>query len=141
MRPEDYAKESEHSHQVALFIWAAMPETAQRWPELSSPLFHAIPNGGSRGDTKESANIAGGKMKAEGVKSGVCDTFLAVPRGSWHGLYIEMKKPAEKKKKGGGISAAQGTFIELAKGQGFAVVVCYSWIEARDVLIEWMNYR
>lgn len=159
MNPEQLAKAgNEHSHQAALFCWVAMAQnrgfeaandmaayanvgnaerygTAQAVPELK--WFHAIPNGGSRGDTAKSARIQGGMMKAEGVKPGVADTFLPVRRGVWPGLYIEMKKPAEKPKRAdskGGLSDKQEEFRDFVKAQGFGWVVCYSWREAADIL-------
>jgi hypothetical protein len=166
MSPEQLAKSgTEHGEQAALFCWCAMAErrgfaaaddaecyksfdyaeatygtqdgvTELRW-------YHAIPNGGSRGDTAMSARIAGGKMKAEGVKSGVSDTFLPVRRGTWGGLYIEMKKPALRPKKPGGKGGAsdeQLAFGEFVQAQGFGFVICYSWRDAANVLKEYLNY-
>ena len=67
---------TEHAHQKAIFCWAA--NNFNKWPELQ--LMFAIPNGGTRGDDKKSRTIRGGKLKAEGVKAGVPDIFLPVPR-------------------------------------------------------------
>lgn len=74
---------SEHEEQTRLIAYAA------KYPKLAS-LF-AIPNGGFR--TKATA----GKLKAEGVKSGVPDLFLPVASQpsadgpQYHGMFIEMK--------------------------------------------------
>jgi len=114
MTPNQLAKSgTEHAHQTALFAWCAVArihgfDVADAWAEgakLPAQLtkdedakvpelewFHAIHNQG-HGD-----KVRGGMAKAEGVRKGIADTFLPVPRGNWHGLYIEMKKPAEKPK-------------------------------------------
>lgn len=138
MKPEQLAKESEHSHQVALFAWAAM--NRKNDPRLE--LLHAIPNGGERN------KIVAANLKAEGVRRGVPDVLLpvpaptqfAVPTTVWyHGLYIEMKKPAAKLKRApahkwdtGGVSDEQIEWLTKLEGQGYKCVVCYSWLEAAN---------
>lgn len=102
---------------------------------------HAIPNGGSRGDSKASQKIRGSQLKAEGVKRGVLDIFVPWPvrvnsNLVYHGLYIEMKKPAAKPKifGKGGVSEEQEQFIKYATKNKYACVVCYSWLEAINAL-------
>lgn len=165
MTPATLAKSNtEHAHQTALFAWAAIAEhqgfqIAHLWanglslasakeigvvcpvPELH--WFFAIPNGGSRGDDEKTRAIRGGALKAEGVRSGVSDTFLAVKRGEYSGLFIEMKKPSEKPVKAtskGGVSDEQRSFGEFVKTQGFGFVVCYSWVEAVENLTAYLNW-
>ena len=113
---------TEHQEQCALFEWAAW--MAKQMPELH--LMHAIPNGGKR-DIRTAA-----MLKAEGVKPGVPDICLPVPRGGKHGLYIELKR-----RKGGTVSEAQQAWIRALCGQGYACTVCHGWDAARD---EIMNY-
>ena len=140
MNPEQLAKSgSEAAHQTALFAWAALQ--LQRWPELR--WLHHIPNGGSRGDSAQSRAIRGGQLKAQGVRTGVADLCLPVRRGEFSGLYIEMKKPAEKPVKAtskGGVSDEQAEFGAFVKAQGFSWCVCYSWEEAAEVLQQYLNY-
>ena len=78
------------------FRWAALAKS--RWPELV--LLHAIPNGGHR------HKAVAVRMKAEGMKAGVPDICLPVPRGSWHGLYLELKT------EDGSVSRAQRRWLE-----------------------------
>jgi hypothetical protein len=132
--PYKLAKESEHSHQVALMAWASLPDVLERFPELK--WLHAIGNGGSRGDTDQSRRIEGGKMKAEGVKRGVSDLCLPVKRGGWSGFYIELKKMPGK---GVGPSEEQLEFGEFVRAQGFAFMVAYGWREARDAVIAYLT--
>lgn len=132
--PSKLAKESEHSHQVALMAWASLPCVLERFPELK--WFHAIGNGGSRGDTEQSRRIEGGKMKAEGVKRGVSDLHLPVKRAAYSGFYIELKKLPGK---GVGPSDEQVEFGDFVRSQGFAFMVAYGWREARDAIIAYLT--
>lgn len=145
--PEQLAKSgSEHGEQSALFLWAKMNEGHE--PRLK--FMFAIPNGGSRGDDAKSRKIRGSMLKMEGVKPGTVDIFLPIPvptqftapTSKWyHGLFIEMKKPSEKLKKGpngpgpwdyGGVKDDQKEFLDFAVDQGYKCAVCYSWIEAAN---------
>lgn len=153
---------SEHAHQVALFAYVAIVkrygwDLADAWdagldpkgmydgddqvPELR--WLHAIPNGGSRGDSKASAMRRGADLKAEGVKAGVADMCLPVKRGPWSGLYIEMKRPAlEPRGHGkGGLSKEQIEFRDFVKEQGFGWVVCYGWRQAATVLQQYLCWN
>jgi hypothetical protein len=167
MTPATLAKsDTEHAHQVALFAYCAVAmrhgfDIADDWCEkgdgvlrrsntdfskLAVPAlewFHAIPNGGSRGDNAKSRAIRGGQLKAEGVRQGVADCFLPYPIGQWHGLYIEMKKPSQRPKKTtskGGMSDNQIKFKEYVKSLDYGFMTCYSWQHAVTTLrsyIEW----
>jgi len=134
---------TEHAEQCALFCWANMYAPMEYRGELRS-LF-AIPNGGQRGDgTERGAMIAGSRMKAEGVKEGVSDIFLPVPRWYliknvdhvYHGLFIEMKKL-----KNSYATDEQKAFIVLMKSRGYAATVCRGWIEASQVLISYLSLK
>ena len=129
--PNTYAKDDEHSNQVALFMWASMPDTLALYPELVN-LF-AIPNGGTRD------KVSAGKMKAEGVKSGVPDIFLAVARHNCHGLFIELKRDKSINKERGVISDNQTKWIDRLMVNGYGVCVCYSYQEAKQVLIRYLT--
>ena len=77
-------------------------------------LCYAIPNGGLR------AKREGSKMTGEGVRPGVWDLFISVPRGGYHGMYIEMKSAK------GRISQEQKEFQKLAIAQGYKTVIIRS---------------
>lgn len=151
MTPWQLAKDSEFSHQAALFCFTAKAQRVgfvnalsekvyknaligdDAVPELA--FFHSIPNGTRSGDLK-SRQIEGAAMKASGTKAGVLDTFWPLRRGSYCGLYIELKKPALKSPKNpvNGCSDVQNEFGLFVTSQGYVAKVCYSWLEAAEIL-------
>lgn len=114
----------EDDHQAALIRWANTQ--AKAWPELAL-LLH-IPNGGKR-NARE-----GARLKSQGVRAGVPDLCLPVPRGGHHGLWIEMKAPGRHT-----VSSAQKQWIEALTKQGYAACVCVGWEQARDVIAEYLH--
>ena len=117
------AAESEHKEQVALFRWAEFAAASR--PELR--LLHAIPNGGHR------HKAVAARMKAEGVRRGVPDVFLPIPRGAFAGLYIEMKT------RRGRVSDEQRRWIEALRAQGYRAEVCREWNAARELIEQYLN--
>ena len=113
---------SEARHQASVIKWTQQPAIRRQWPELA--LLHHIPNGGNR-DPIEAKHL-----KQQGVKSGVPDLFLPVPRGRYHGLYIEMKTET------GHTSREQEWWGEKLRIQGYMWEVCHGWQSAVSVL-EW----
>ena len=57
-------------------------------------LMFAIPNGGSR-LKRRGLSLEAISLKAEGVKLGVPDIFLAHANSHYHGLFIEMKRASK----------------------------------------------
>lgn len=102
--------QTEHTEQVNIMKWWALAHRGLGVPEC---LLFAIPNGGERNI------IVATRMKAEGVRSGVPDMFLAYPTPFAHGLFIELKKT-----KGGRVSDAQKSFIAELNSRGYKAVVC-----------------
>jgi hypothetical protein len=136
--PEMIAGDSESSQQQALFAWAAL--SVGKYPALA--YMFAIPNGGMR-DIRTAT-----KLKAEGVKSGVLDIFLPLPKSRYisheetkmyHGCFIEMKLEKYRNRKNGGCSEEQIEFMEWAASAGYYCEVCYTWLEARDCLISYLE--
>lgn len=113
----------EHDEQVALIQWCDYH--MRKYPELEA--LYAIPNGGLR-------NLrVGQKLKAEGVKPGIPDLHLPVPRGPYNSFYIEMKFGDNKQ------TGYQKLRQKILEGHGNKVVVCYSFEEARDELINYLK--
>lgn len=117
---------TEDEEQMALFTWANHMAVSGRLPELAR-LFH-VPNGGSRGPAEA------GRFKAMGVKKGVPDVFLDVPRGGFHGLRIEMKR-----RRGGVLSDEQADWIDWYNANGYRADVCYGWDEARTEIEDYLR--
>jgi hypothetical protein len=113
---------SEDTIQAQVIRWATLQ--AGVYPELSR-LFH-VPNGGQR-----HAAVAA-KLKGQGVKSGVPDLCLPVPRFGCPGLWIEMKTAD------GRVSKYQKDWIDYLQGAGDRVEVCRSFDEARSVLLDYL---
>ncbi len=116
----------EAREQEMLFEWAAYQ--LYTYPELQS--MFAIPNGGSR-HPAEARNL-----KRQGVKPGVPDICLPVPKGGYHGMYIEMKRL-----KGGRLSDDQSAWIAMLKRNGYRAVVCKGWKSARDAILDYLEER
>lgn len=112
-------RSSEHAEQVALCQWWAWAYKAFGLPEFA--LF-AIPNGGLR------SKAVAGKLKAEGVRAGILDLFLAAPRHGMHGLCIEMKVGKNRPSK------QQEEVMAYLKKQGYGVQVCYGAVDAISVI-------
>lgn len=132
--PEEYAAKypTEHGAQVALFMQCAL--SVGKYPELA--LGFAIPNGGQRGDgTDKGAMIAGSRLRAEGVRAAVSDTFFPIPRVGYHGLFIEMKKPGWKwPKTPSKHELEQQEFIDAMRKQGYGALFCAGYLEAWKTL-------
>lgn len=105
---------TEHNEQVSLFQWWDITQCKKPWASL---LF-AIPNGGLRNI------VTAARLKAEGVKPGIPDLFLAWPAGGLHGLWIELKTPK------GRPSRIQKEVLEILRSAGYAAVVAYGWDQA-----------
>lgn len=114
---------SEHQEQAALFKWAAM--NRRTFPELE--LMFAIPNGGWR------HKITAAKLKAEGVKPGVPDIFLPVPRLPYHGLFIEMKARTRT------ATARQNEWHIALRKAMFDVVVSHGWEQAVSEIMDYLS--
>lgn len=114
---------SEDVIQAQVITWAKRQVNV--YPELVR-LFH-VPNGGQR-----HAAVAA-KLRGQGVKPGVPDLCLPVPRFGCHGLWIEMKT------QDGRVSAPQKDWIAFLRSAGYRVEVCRSFDEARDVLLGYLD--
>lgn len=118
-------KRGEDTEQMNVISWANW--NSNKYPELKL-LFH-VPNGGKR-NAQEAA-----RFKTMGVKAGVPDLCLPVPRGGYAGLYIEMKYGKNK------TTDKQNEWIKDLSKQGYDVEVCWGAEEAIEVLESYMKAR
>jgi hypothetical protein len=124
-------KLSEHEEQKIVVEWLDT-YAALRWSGLAVvdgrlPYF-AVPNGGKR-------HIATAKkLKAEGVRAGVPDLVIAIPRGQWHGLFVEMKV-----KKGGVVQPSQRAWINGLIEMGYCAVWCKGADQAIEAITKYLE--
>lgn len=114
---------SEHELQVAIVTRSLI--LAERHPEIL--LLHAVPNGDFRGWG------VGTKLKAEGVIPGVPDLFMPVPKGGFHGLYLELKR------KGGKVRDEQWEFMEAVHEQGYFVRIANHLQTALEIIENYLE--
>lgn len=118
-------RDLEHNEQTVLMNRIAALAVNDNRFALAAERTHAIPNGGGR------SRAEAGRLKAEGVKRGVSDLFVAFPVAAQHGLYIEMKASA------GRVSDEQNRWIQRSRELGYAAHVCWSADEAFSI---WRAY-
>jgi hypothetical protein len=95
---------------------------------LPGPCLMAFPLQGLR--TKRN----GSRLKAEGMRAGTPDLFLALARGKYHGLWIELKRP------GGKLRPSQKAMLDMLDLKcGYAAFACYGQQEAQALIVKYLN--
>jgi hypothetical protein len=123
-KAEKFAKiklPTEHQEQVAVIAWCDAHPIAKH--------IFAIPNGAN----KSFASAA--KFKREGLRKGVPDLFLPVRRGSFCGLFIEMKRKINSN-----VSAEQKEWVKFLN-KDYAVRVCKGSDEAIALIREYLDIK
>jgi hypothetical protein len=114
---------------------SGIPTEAQEQTKLATWLrkqgirFTASANGGSRNLLEAMA------LKRSGVSPGFPDIFIPVISGSWHGMFIEMKRSD-----GGVISVYQSEWLKYLQEQGYHAVVANGFDHAK-LLVEYYMSR
>lgn len=106
---------SEALDQIRLFCWI------RTRPDIH-PYAFSVPN-----DRKTNI-IMGAILKHMGLKPGVSDICVAIPRGGYHGLFIELKFGKNK------ATQHQLNFIENMHSKGYRALVCVGYDAARAVI-------
>ena len=119
-------KTSEHAEQSAVCDWWALAHKRYGLPEFA---LYAVPNGNLR------TFSVGAKLKAEGVRRGILDLHLDVPRGSFHALHIEMKIWPNKP------SPEQEAVMRYLVDAGYRVLVCWSAEQAVEAIKQYLQSR
>ena len=115
---------TENEEQAALIEWAYY--ASNNYPELK--MLYAIPNGGYRPPRTAAM------LQRTGVKPGVPDLCLPVPKGKYGALFIEMKRTH-----GGAVSAHQEIWLRALSKAGNKAVVCRGWESARDEILSYLG--
>ena len=125
----------EHDEQAALFAWAELAQGEH--PELA--MLYANVNGGklpyhrnAKGQVTSPQRI---KLVQEGLKRGIPDITLAVPRGRFHALYVELKRADRSNKP----SPEQVEWIERLRYYGYAAVICYGAQDAISTIVAYLT--
>jgi len=136
-KPRRRRDDPEHQLQCLAIQWVAL--RTGRYPELE--LLHAIPNAARR--TKRER----GRLLAEGLKAGVWDLFLPVPRCGFAGLYLETKIH-ERRPVGGkvrmvktSLTPAQRDWQQRVREQGYCCRVYHNLEELEAILIDYLEGR
>lgn len=120
--------QGEDAMQIALMQWARMPDSLRLHPELS--LLHHVPNSGA------STKAQGAMMKRMGALAGVCDLFLPVARGGYHGMFGELKFGRND------MTDYQAKFQVAVIEQGYKVFVWWDdWNVAARNITEYLDGR
>lgn len=115
---------TEEQEQEALFRWIAFQSV--KYPELK--LMIHIPNEGKR------SKAEGARLKRIGLRPGVPDLILPIPKNGKGGLFIELKR-----QKGGRVSENQKKWIEELERNGNVASVCYGWLEAAVLIARYIG--
>lgn len=113
----------ENAEQTLLFEWARLYE--HQYPELRGLL--STQNG------LRTSIGAAVKAKRAGMRPGYPDVILDVPRGSLHGLRIELKRVV-----GGKLSPDQIWWRDFLQQQGYAWSCCKGFNEARKCILAYL---
>lgn len=118
-----YSLRSEATEQRDVISWCHHHEN--QYPDLKW-IYHC-PNGGSR-QTAEAA-----RLKTQGVKPGVPDLNLPIAKGTYHGLFMEMKY------NNGTVSPYQKEWLLAMRAAGYYTCVCYGYDYAVKVIEAYVN--
>ena len=111
---------TEHAEQCAVIEWCNLHAIAKH--------IFAIPNGSNK------SPAAAAKFKREGLRSGIPDLFLPVPRGVFCGLFLEMKRT-----KGSVTSKEQFIWLEYLNERGYKTEICKGADEAIATIKEYLT--
>ena len=117
---------SEHNHQRTTVAHFKI-----QYPSLSDCII-AIPNGAHLAGSPKQRARKMDNMKKEGFKNGASDLFIAVPRGTFHGMWLEMKDEGKTKCS---LSNDQAAHLELMEKQGYHAC----WAAGCDEAIKLIN--
>lgn len=128
LTPEQLAKSGTEDGTHSAIIQACAIHLAPMYPLLE--LIYHIPNGGSRGNDRKSAQIAGAQMTRLGTKAGTPDMCVPIPRHGYGALYVEVKSPDGK----GTLSAAQVDRIKRLTLAGNFCAVVDDWKDGYNLI-------
>lgn len=121
----------EHAEQAAVVSWWFHYAKSK---QLDHRLLVAVPNAQALIKFANNAHAFLGYLKAEGMRVGMPDLVLFIPRGIHNGLIIEMKRKTK-----GVVSDDQTAMIAILSAQGYRAGVCRGADEAIKVMTDYME--
>lgn len=133
---------TEAEEQAALVSWAQRVRVAEGvlgdflLMNANETLFSALDSPAAR-----AAYAAG--LRRRGFRKGVFDLFLMIPRGRFHGLWIEMKRDRRafrsQRAAEEAVSQEQHDFMRLARSVNYATAVAYGWAAAQAHIEDYLE--
>lgn len=114
-------RHEEESLQINCVKWFSL-----QYPAYSTLLHHS-PNGGRR-NIREAT-----RFKAMGTRAGFPDLALLIPKGGYHGLFIEMKAAKGRQ------SPEQKVFEKALTAEGYKYIVVRSFAEFMAIINSYLN--
>jgi hypothetical protein len=114
---------SEHDIQASIFEWSLW--MAGKYPELQ------MLNGSLNGVRLTIGQAV--KAKRAGMKKGFPDIFLPIPRGKYHGLFIELKKP------GSYPTPEQKLWVKALRGQNYFADILVGGSFTESVIVRYLE--
>lgn len=115
----------EFEEQVKIFHWASLQK--RKYPMLEFIY-------SSQAGEKLKNAIVASRAKRAGMRSGVPDIFLPFPKGGYHGLFIELKRPVRKGYAKPVVSEEQKRFLTYLNEVGYCAKVCYGAEQAIQLI-------
>lgn len=120
---------TEWQEQVAVVDWAdRLTISVNGEPHRLGAFLYAVPNGSILGGDAKLRAIQVGRLKRAGMRPGVLDLVLDLPRGPFHGLRLEMKRH------GGRASPEQREWLARLRSVGFDAHVAEGAEEAIAII-------
>jgi hypothetical protein len=116
----------EGSHQAALFEWATYVKVTEGG--VLRDYMYAIPNGSKR------PSVQAAILKRQGLTAGYPDLCLAIPRKSYHGMYLELKRAAYYR-----ITKEQHVVIDRLNRVGYCARVSNTIDKSIEMIEEYLD--
>jgi VRR-NUC domain len=131
---------TEYDHQKQFITWKRI----QVLEHPNDPIMQALRWVYANANGEKRAAKTAKRLRAQGVEPGVPDLGLDKPRGKYHGLRIEVKRPGasepgKRKRYDTKTSQDQDAWIAELTRDGYFVRVCVGWIEIRDCVLEYLR--
>jgi hypothetical protein len=94
-------------------------------PEIEPYIFHVA-------NERQTSPQHGRLLKRMGVRAGVSDVFVGIPKGEWHGMWLELKAPNGK------LSKHQERFMQDMASQGYYCVWVIGFEAARQAILKYL---